>query len=607
MKPYRLLIQKSSVNKLFLLVVGVGACIISCYNVSIIISRKEQAMNSTASRVLIVDDMPINRMILSSMLATNGVMSDQAESGSRCISLCENNDYDLILLDHRMPDLDGVDTFVVLKELFARKGVNTPVVCHTTEEGRDIINLYKAAGFADVLIKPIDPRQLSEVIMTYLPEEDKITASEEKLPEPQEPQESNEEVFVDTDTRDEIEKLPMWLKTIPHLDLVTGITNSGSAEDYLYSLYIFYSSIEDKCDEIKTHYDNSDLTMYKLCVHSLKSMARLIGARALFKSAAALEASAESGNLDSINRDTVNLLSSYRKFSDALSPISDDATIRRLVAENERSKETEAPKEVPKKTKKTVLFIHSSSGIVSKGIENNLSDAGFKVITIPDDPGQMIANRQEADIILYYPASGDESHIGLTMNLLGEICTDDSKVFCLTGDHIDLEKAMAASGAQRVTRTYKRPVSIHTFLSDMEYYSYLIDEYRQPKTIFVVDDDSNYLSVIDHWLSSSYQVSCFTSGKDLISGLSATMPDLILLDYEMPEMDGRELIKNVRSNPATEKIPIIFLTGKNDRDHVFRILEYKPDGYLLKTSQREALTDAIHRFFSETFFKKTQH
>ncbi len=68
-------------------------------------------MNNTTSRVLIVDDMPVNRLVLSSLLATHGVMSDQAESGMECIELCENNDYDLILLDHRMPDMDGVDIF----------------------------------------------------------------------------------------------------------------------------------------------------------------------------------------------------------------------------------------------------------------------------------------------------------------------------------------------------------------------------------------------------------------------------------------------------------------------------------------------------------------
>jgi CheY-like chemotaxis protein len=118
-----------------------------------------------------------------------------------------------------------------------------------------------------------------------------------------------------------------------------------------------------------------------------------------------------------------------------------------------------------------------------------------------------------------------------------------------------------------------------------------------------VDDDPDYLSVIEHWLSGTYSVSCFNCGDDLLDGLMAATPDLILLDYEMPEMDGYEIMKAIRNEESTKEIPIIFLTGKNDRDHVYRILEYKPDGYLLKTSRKDTLLDAIHRFFAEAIFK----
>ena len=102
-------------------------------------------MDREASRVIIVDDMVINRMIISSLLASNGVLADQAESGRECIEMCRDKEYDLILLDHRMPEYDGVDTLLELKELFKEQGREVPVVCHTTEEGRSNINLYKAA------------------------------------------------------------------------------------------------------------------------------------------------------------------------------------------------------------------------------------------------------------------------------------------------------------------------------------------------------------------------------------------------------------------------------------------------------------------------------
>ena len=71
-------------------------------------------------------------------------------------------------------------------------------------------------------------------------------------------------------------------------------------------------------------------------------------------------------------------------------------------------------------------------------------------------------------------------------------------------------------------------------------------------------------------------------------------------------MNGYELMQRLRMEDDTQKIPIIFLTGKNDRDLVFKVLQVRPDGYLLKTSQKEALSDAIHRFFKESLFSKAR-
>ena len=119
--------------------------------------------NESHSRVLIVDDVKINSLILSSILTSYGITSDIAESGYECIDMCKQKTYDLILLDHRMPDYDGVDTLLQLKEIFKHQGHSIPVICHTTEDARQNVNLYKAAGFADILFKPIQPKELSEI------------------------------------------------------------------------------------------------------------------------------------------------------------------------------------------------------------------------------------------------------------------------------------------------------------------------------------------------------------------------------------------------------------------------------------------------------------
>lgn len=557
--------------------------------------------------MLIVDDMRINRIVLASILATHGITSDQAENGMECIKLCRENDYDLVLLDHRMPELDGVDTLVRLKEMFKERGRDVPIICHTTEEGRSNVNLYKAAGFADVLIKPVDPRELFEAIMVYLKDEDDSFAREPgtsyaSILSDAENANSESTENPDFDIKKEIEELPVWLKIIPQLDLSAGITNCGDREDYLDALYIFYSSVDEKADELERFLEFEDWTMYALRVHSLKSVARLVGAKKLGKTAAMLEAAAREENYSLIKRENGEFLKAYREFRNSLSPIEDEEIFAHKEKEPEKTP-TAVPNENNPFHRPSILYIQSGEGIVKKGIEKNLTDAKFNVVTIPDEPDKIITGRNEADIVIYNPGTNDAANIGITMNLLGEICQDDSKILCLTGELIDINKAIASNGAHRVSRTYPRPVDIGTFVKDMMFFNELEVDFHRKKTIFIVDDDPGYLSVIHHWLSPYYNVQCFNSGSEMLSGLSTVTPDLLLLDLEMPKMDGFDLMKIIRTDHTDPRIPIILLTGNSNKDIVFHVLEYKPDGYLLKTSPKENILDVIHRFFAESMFK----
>jgi len=262
------------------------------------------------SRVLIVDDMRVNRMILSSLLASHGVLSDLAENCEECLDFCRSNRYDMILLDHRMPGADGVDTLMELKNLFREQGIEVPVICHTVEAAKENIKLYKAAGFADVLIKPIQPQQLSELLMKYLPK-----GSVEDL---------NKKEDAEGKLKEELSKLPEWLSGVPGLDLASGLENCETSEDYMDALSVFAASVTDKADEIERLFREEDWSRYTLKVHSLKSMARLVGARALSEAAAELEAAGKDGNTDLIREKTPKLLADYRVFADHLAVLAED-------------------------------------------------------------------------------------------------------------------------------------------------------------------------------------------------------------------------------------------------------------------------------------------
>ncbi len=74
-------------------------------------------------------------------------------------------------------------------------------------------------------------------------------------------------------------------------------------------------------------------------------------------------------------------------------------------------------------------------------------------------------------------------------------------------------------------------------------------------------------------------------------------PDLILLDYDMPITPGPQVMEMIRSEFDSSEIPIIFLTGKSDRESIMRVMKLKPQGYLLKTMSRDDIVAAIDNFF----------
>jgi len=84
------------------------------------------------------------------------------------------------------------------------------------------------------------------------------------------------------------------------------------------------------------------------------------------------------------------------------------------------------------------------------------------------------------------------------------------------------------------------------------------------KTIFVVDDSSTNLSIAENALENQYRVITLSSAVKMFNVLKKVMPDLILLDIEMPEMDGFEAIKQLKANDLYAEIPVIFLSGASD-------------------------------------------
>lgn len=116
---------------------------------------------------------------------------------------------------------------------------------------------------------------------------------------------------------------------------------------------------------------------------------------------------------------------------------------------------------------------------------------------------------------------------------------------------------------------------------------------EEKKHILVIDDDASMLRTIKGQLEDSYNVATALGGNIAMRFLQKKTTDLILLDYEMPNISGPAVLEELRKDKRTKDIPVVFLTGVSDVERIKKVLSMKPQGYLLKPVDRDKLLDII--------------
>lgn len=117
----------------------------------------------------------------------------------------------------------------------------------------------------------------------------------------------------------------------------------------------------------------------------------------------------------------------------------------------------------------------------------------------------------------------------------------------------------------------------------------MMSDAAEKKHILVVDDDRNILRMLKAALENKYEVTTMASGRMAEKYLKTRYADLILLDYHMPQENGAEVLKKIRSNPRLADIPVIFLTGVSEADKVHEVVSMNLQGYLLKPINMDRL------------------
>lgn len=243
-----------------------------------------------------------------------------------------------------------------------------------------------------------------------------------------------------------------------------------------------------------------------------------------------------------------------------------------------------------------ILFVGGAKNFLQQAVINKLCRQDFLVDSAPDDINEIAARGKDAGVVLYYPTGSREHMETITVFLL-DLCKDVGKKLCVLGDPYDVAFIEHIDEGKRIFRSYKRPVDMNRLLRDMRSICGSREEKGEEKTILVVDDDPDFLKIMRSWLKNDYHVDTVRSGSEALLYAALHEPDLILLDYEMPGANGSEVLESLRSNVMMMRIPVIFLTGMDEKENVLRILKQRPDGYLLKTQCKEDLLDALERFF----------
>lgn len=123
-------------------------------------------------------------------------------------------------------------------------------------------------------------------------------------------------------------------------------------------------------------------------------------------------------------------------------------------------------------------------------------------------------------------------------------------------------------------------------------------EHSGMKHVLVIDDDPVMLKTIKRYLGEEYNVATALAGKIALKFLEKRTTDVILLDYEMPSMNGPEVLDILRANEKTKNIPVIFLTGVNEVDKIQKVLAMKPQGYMLKPVNNEELHRTLEKILN---------
>ncbi|MBR6237626.1 MAG: response regulator [Lachnospiraceae bacterium] len=249
---------------------------------------------------LIVDDNLVNITITEGLLESTHIQCTHALSGMEAIELIKENEYDIVFMDHMMPEMDGIEATHIIRETIPA-AANVPIIALTANVMEGVKDMFISEGMNDFVGKPIEVKTLMSTVRRWIPA-DKIIES------------SSAASLTGTTDSAGFRSVLLNDKNIVEyacLDYETAIEVLGNVALYNRIVEDYYRSGADKAKALDAAYKTEDWQDYTIKVHALKSSSRQIGAMELGDMAERLEKAGHEDDLDTINENHAGLMEKF--------------------------------------------------------------------------------------------------------------------------------------------------------------------------------------------------------------------------------------------------------------------------------------------------------
>ena len=267
-----------------------------------------ESFRAPDANILVVDDTNMNITVFVNLLKNTGIKIYTAENGNEAIELAKNKRYDVILLDQRMPGMDGVETLDRMRRLESKKNVYTPVICLTADAIRGARERYLSQGFSDYLTKPVNGEELEKMLQEYIPDNKIFTADDT---------ESADTEVDDTGKSSENDLFSSLAQAGIDTDASMKYFQ-GDTSFYISILSEFTKDYPTKRDTLGKHKENRNWKEYSVLIHSVKSSAKTIGAMELAEKALRLEKASGNNEGETIEKEHDDAMKMYKKVVDSI-------------------------------------------------------------------------------------------------------------------------------------------------------------------------------------------------------------------------------------------------------------------------------------------------